>query len=272
MTGATDGQDREGRKRQTLLVGLAHPDDEVGAAGTILAQLARGDRVVVVWLTHGEMTEAFGPISTEQVARIREEHGRMAGEILGCETRFMDFHDTHLEATPEAARRVAEVIADVRPDGVLTWGDAWGRGMRHPDHQACGKIFRDAITLARLAKVASPLSPHREPAPVFTYRGGHSVLPEVVVDVEPYRDHIHELGRFYYERLGFGNPEWLDARLAAAGRRHGLRFAETFDAWETAGGRMDTLLPAPLAPDEAPHPERPAPEDRNVDALPERGG
>ena len=55
----------EGRMEQrTLLVGLAHPDDEVGAAGTILAQKARGDRVVVVWLTRGEMTEAFGAIPT----------------------------------------------------------------------------------------------------------------------------------------------------------------------------------------------------------------
>ena len=43
--------------RKTLLVGLAHPDDEVGAAGSILAQKARGDRVVaenlhsVKWLS-----------------------------------------------------------------------------------------------------------------------------------------------------------------------------------------------------------------------------
>ena len=29
---------------------LAHPDDELGCAGTIAAQVERGDRVVVVWL------------------------------------------------------------------------------------------------------------------------------------------------------------------------------------------------------------------------------
>jgi len=122
--------------RQTLLVGLAHPDDEVGAAGTICAQVARGDRVVVVWLTKGEMTEAFGPVSLDEVSRIREEHGAIAGRILGCETRFMDFPDTRLEATPEAAHRVAKLVAEIKPDALLTWGDAWARGMRHPDHQA----------------------------------------------------------------------------------------------------------------------------------------
>src|SRR5215212_4890351 len=167
--------------RKTLLVGLAHPDDEVGAAGTICAQVARGDRVVVVWLTKGEMTEAFGPVSAAEVSRIREEHGRTAGEILGCETRFLDFPDTRVEATPEAAYRVAHVIADVKPDGLLTWGDGWARGMRHPDHQASGKIWRDSITLARRAKAVAPDPPHRAPAPVFTFRGAYSQLPAVVV-------------------------------------------------------------------------------------------
>lgn len=243
--------------RQTLLVGMAHPDDEVGAAGTICAQVARGDRVVVVWLTRGEMTEAFGPVSMAEVSRIREEHGRMAGELLGCETRFMDFRDTELEATPESARRVARLIAEVNPDAVLTWGDAWGRGMRHPDHQAAGKIFRDAITLARLAKVVAPDPPHRAPAPVFTFRGAYSPLPAVVVDVEPYMERIHALARFYYERIGFGDPGWIDRRLAAAAEPYGLRYAEAYDAWETPGGVVRSLLPAATGDaGEPPHPSR----------------
>ncbi|HKP76736.1 MAG TPA: PIG-L deacetylase family protein, partial [Longimicrobiaceae bacterium] len=241
---------------QTLLVGLAHPDDEVGAAGTICAQVARGDRVVVVWLTRGEMTEAFGPVSMDEVSRLREEHGRMAGELLGCETRFLDFRDTGVEATPESARRVARLIAEVKPDGILTWGDAWGRGMRHPDHQATGKIFRDAVTLARLAKVVAPAAPHREPAPVFTYRGAYSHLPAAVVDVEPWVDRIHALAGFYYERIGFGNADWVERRLRAAAEPHGLRYAEVFDAWETPGGHFATLLPAAIGTGDLPHPTR----------------
>jgi N-acetylglucosamine malate deacetylase 1 len=244
-------------RRQTLLVGLAHPDDEVAAAGTICAQLARGDRVVLVWLTRGEMTEAFGPVAMDEVSRIREEHGRLAGELLGCETRFLDFRDTEVEATPASARRVARLLTELKPDGVLTWGEAWGRGMRHPDHQATGKIFRDAITLARVAKVVAPDPPHRDPAPLFTYRGAFSQLPAVVVDVEPYLDRIHALARFYYDRIGFGDAAWIDRRLHAAGEPHGLRYAEVFDAWETPGGRVASLLPAaPGDSAEPPHPPR----------------
>jgi LmbE family N-acetylglucosaminyl deacetylase len=241
---------------QTLLVGLAHPDDEVGAAGTILAQRARGDRVVVVWLTRGQMTEAFGPVSADEVSAIREEHGRMAGEILGCETRFMDFEDTRLEASPATAAAVARLVAEVKPDAVLTWGDAWARGMRHPDHQASGKIFRDAITLARIAKVVAPAAPHREFVPVFTYRGAFSPMPAVVVDVEPHVERIRELARFYYERIGFGDPAWLERRLREAGAPYGLRMAEVFDAWETEGGIVRSLLPSVPAAGEPVHPTR----------------
>ena len=241
---------------QTLLVGLAHPDDEVGVAGTILAQVARGDRVVLVWLTRGEMTEAFGGRSADEVARIREAHGQEAAEILGCEVRFLDMPDAGVVASPEAARRVARLICDVRPDGLLTWGDAWSRGMRHPDHQASGQIFRDAVTLARIAKVAAPEAPHRAPVPIFTLRGPHSTLPAVVVDVEPHLEQIHALGRFYMREIGFGDAGWIERRLTAAASPYGLRYAEVHDAWETVPGVVGALLPTTLAEDEPVHPDR----------------
>jgi len=234
--------------QKTLLVGLAHPDDEVGAAGTIAAHRARGHRVVIVWLTRGEMTEAFGPIPEQEVAARRVEQGQEAGEILGAETRFLDFSDTRLVASTEAAAEVARVITAVRPDALLTWGEGWVRGIRHPDHQACGKIFRDAVTLARIAKTVRPAEPHRAPVPVFTYRDVHSTLPPVAIDVEPYLDTIRRLGEFYQRRIGFGSPDWLVQRLATAGERHGLGYAEEFDTWETESGTVEDLLTVPPLP------------------------
>jgi LmbE family N-acetylglucosaminyl deacetylase len=252
--GLTDGPETAD-KRLTLLVALAHPDDEVGAAAAILAQRDRGDRVVLLWLTRGEMTEALGPIPRDEIIARRIEHGRVAGEILGVETRFLDFPDASVRANPEAARRVASVIAEIRPDGVLTWGHAWRRGMRHPDHLACGRIVRDAITLARIRRVVAPLEPHRAPVPVFTYRGLHSTLPAVAIDAAPYRETILELGRHYQRELEFPDPEWLDAWHRERGARWGLDYAEEFDAWETRGGVVPALLPAEIEglPD---HPER----------------
>lgn len=250
---------------RTLLVALAHPDDELGAAGTILTQRARGDRVVVLWLTLGEMTEALGPVPEEEIIQRRREMGERAGEILGAETRFLDFPDTAVEATPAAARRVAEVIADVEPDGVITFGRAWVRGFRHPDHQATGRIVRDAVTLARIRRVVEPLEPHRGFVPVFTYRDVHSRLPPVAVDVEPHMDRLLELARLYSEGIGFGDPGWVKSRLRTLGDRHGLEYAEEFEAWETEPGVVESLLPA----EPAPSPEHP--DDLDDDAEGTRG-
>jgi LmbE family N-acetylglucosaminyl deacetylase len=240
---------------ETLLVGLAHPDDELGAAGAILAQLARGDRVVIVWLTRGEMTEAFGPIASDEVARRRTEQGARAGEILGAETRFLDYPDTRLVHSRETAIDVAKLICEIRPTGLLTWGDAWVRGMRHPDHQAAGAIFRDAISLARIAKLMAPLTPHRLTVPIFTLRDIHSPLPAVTLDVSDHLEKIQELGRFYHQNVGFGNPEWLIDRLQTLGSRCSVPYGEEYDAWETEGGLVTSLLPPrPLA--NLMHPER----------------
>jgi len=240
---------------QTLLVGLAHPDDEVGAAGTILAQRAAGSRVVIVWLTRGEMTEAFGPIDREEVARRRIEQGRRAGEILGAETRFLDLPDTGLIATRDAAIQVARLVCEIRPTGLLTWGDGWTRGMRHPDHQACGKIFRDAISYARIAKVIEPLEPHRATVPIFTIRDIHSSLPAAAVKVEQHVDQIKQVAGLYLQGVGFGDPEWLERRLSQTGARWGCGYAEEFDAWESQPGIFPALLPAPEIPGLM-HPER----------------
>lgn len=226
----------------TLLVALSHPDDEVGCAGTIAAHRAAGDRVVLLWLTRGEMTEVYGDLHQEEVARRRMEQGREAASILGAEAEFLDFPDTAIHATPEAAATVARVMARVRPAAVITWGQAWARGMRHPDHQATGVIVRDAITLARLRRVVEPGAPYRDPAPVFTLRAEHSTLPETVVDVTPHVDTILEVARFYRERVGWPEEAWLLDRLRRAGEPRGVDAAEAFDAWETPPGLTDRLV------------------------------
>lgn len=238
-----EGEESE-PERRTLLAVLAHPDDEVGALGTLLAQAARGDRVHVAWLTDGEKTESMGELTEEEVGRRRREHARRSAEMLGAEPHFFGLPDTAVEARPEAARRVAGLLARLRPDGLLTFGEAWARGLRHPDHQATGKIARDAITLARVAKVVAPAEPYRGFCPVFCYRGQHGRLPTVAVDVEPHLDTIYEVGRFYQERVGFGDPAWIEQRLRAAGERWGVTYAEEWEAWESVAGRVvDALLP-----------------------------
>lgn len=227
----------------TLVAVLAHPDDEVAVAGTLLAQRAAGDRVVILYLTRGEATGAFGRLPPEEIVRLREEQAAHAGELLGVEHRFLDFPDCGLEATPESGKEVARGLADLRPDGLITWGEAWVKGMRHPDHQAAGKIARDAVTYARLEKPVAPHPPHRAFCPIFTIRGVHSTLPHVTVDVEPYVERVFAVAEYHRSLIGFGDRGWLEERLRRAGREGGVRWGEAFDAWETPPGTVARLLP-----------------------------
>ena len=226
----------------TVLVALSHPDDEVGCAGTIAAHAAAGDRVVLLWVTRGEMTEAYPELEPDAIAERRMAAGREAAGILGAEPRFLELPDTRVHATPETARTVARVVADVRPDAVLTWGDAWARGMRHPDHQATGTIVRDAVTLARIGRVVAPATPHREPAPVFTLRAQHSTLPTRAVDVSDHVDAALEVAAFYRAEVGWPEEGFIEDRLRRAGSEYDVEAAELFDAWETPPGLGEGLL------------------------------
>lgn len=226
---------------RTLLAALSHPDDEMSCAGTIAAHTDAGWRVVLLFLTRGEMTGSLGPLGPHEVARLRVQHGAHAAALLGAEARWLDFPDTRVEVSADAGWRVAREIADIRPAAVITWGDAWIRGMRHPDHDATGRIVRNAITLARIARVVQPTPPHREPAPVFTIRDEHSTLPEAAVDVGAQLDRVLALASFYRERVGWPDPDWLHERLARNGRRHGVAVAEVFDAWESEPGLRPLL-------------------------------
>ncbi len=233
---------------KTLLALFSHPDDEIGCAATLAAHSASGHRVVLVFLTHGEMTEALGPLNAEQVAERRREHAGESGKILGSEIRFLNYQDTRVECTPDANYDVARLIAEIQPDALLTWGDAWIRGMRHPDHQATGAIARSAVTLSRIARVVAPLSPHRKQCPVFTIRDRNSMLPTIAIDATAHVDKALALGAFYRERVGWPPEDWHRNRLRAAGEEWGVQAAELFDAYESVGGLYKSLFDSEVLP------------------------
>jgi LmbE family N-acetylglucosaminyl deacetylase len=194
------------------------------------------------------MTESLGPLSAEEVARLRRTHAEEAGRILSCEIRFLNHRDTHVANTPDANYDVAKLVAEIKPDAVLTWGDAWIRGMRHPDHQATGMIARNAVTLSRIARVVAPLTPHRNPAPVFTLRDRNSMLPAIAIDVSEHVDKALELGAFYRERVGWPPEDWHRNRLVQAAEEWGVQAAEVFDAYESVGGLYSSLFESPVLP------------------------
>lgn len=122
----------------TILGVWAHPDDEAYLTGGLMA-LARqaGQRVVVVTATRGEAgaadADAWPP---SRLARVREAelHASLAALDV-TEHHFLDYIDGTLtdQDTSEATDRIAAIIADVRPDTIVTFGPDGITG--HPDHR-----------------------------------------------------------------------------------------------------------------------------------------
>ncbi|HEY6596114.1 MAG TPA: PIG-L family deacetylase [Asanoa sp.] len=105
----------------------AHPDDETFLAGGVMAAAAgAGQRVVCVSASAGERgTDDPVAWPPERLGRVRRWEAAAAMAVLGVsEHHFLDLPDGGLAGIDPAGpvARLAELIADVAPDTVLTFG------------------------------------------------------------------------------------------------------------------------------------------------------
>ncbi|MHC1558801.1 PIG-L deacetylase family protein [Actinomycetospora sp. C-140] len=136
---------------RTLLGVWAHPDDETFlSSGLVLAARERGDRVVLVTATRGERgTDDPAAWPPERLGRLRERELADALAVLGVdEHRWLGHRDGDCALATEklAARAVATIIEEVRPDTIVTFGPDGVTG--HDDHRAVGRWTtraRDAV-------------------------------------------------------------------------------------------------------------------------------
>ena len=111
----------------TILGVWAHPDDETYLTAGIMARAVRnGSRVVCATATRGEggsMDEEKWPSATMGEVRTKELERCM--EILGVtEHHWLDLPDIDMDTglPEEGYARVRELVAEVQPDTILTFG------------------------------------------------------------------------------------------------------------------------------------------------------
>ncbi len=213
-----------------LLAVFAHPDDELGCAGTLARHAARGDAVMLAWTTRGELASQFKDAPAEEVRRIRHGHGRFVADAVGAEFTFFDMGDSRMTGNRDEGLALAALYARFRPDAVITWSD----DSPHPDHRMTAKIAFDAITLARIPKILAEtgeaLEPLRTPVRLYQYPSHGSLRPLLSVDITDQRELVSELFSFYAEFYGWKPTaeEFIAGRLAA-GREAGVELAERFE-------------------------------------------
>lgn len=148
----------------TVLGIWAHPDDEAYLSGGLMAMARdQGSRVVCVTATRGELgTPDPRRWPPERLAAERTAELARCLEILGgVEHRSLGYRDggcAAVEAT-DAVARLSDLIGQVRPDTVVTFGPHGNTG--HPDHRAVSRwttaaFDRAAPPGARLLQTAVP--------------------------------------------------------------------------------------------------------------------
>jgi LmbE family N-acetylglucosaminyl deacetylase len=133
----------------TILSVWAHPDDEGYCCGGLMAAaIDRGQRVVVVTATRGELgsTDETRWPSGRSLAEIRtRELANCLGELGISEHVWLDYPDGGCaDVDPaEAIARLRVIAEEVHPDTVLTFGP--DGATYHPDHIAVSNWTTEAV-------------------------------------------------------------------------------------------------------------------------------
>ncbi|MGI8747942.1 MAG: PIG-L deacetylase family protein [Deinococcus sp.] len=216
-----------------LMAVLAHPDDEIGCIGTLAKHARRGDRVMLVWTTLGELASQFVDAPRGEVVRVRQGHGAWVAGHIGAEHRFFDMGDSRMTGSREEALHLARLYAEFQPNAVIAWSD----DHPHPDHRMSAKIAYDAVTLARIPKIVGegreasnePLSAWREPLRFYQYHSVASPHPEVFVDIGETVDLAQGVMSYYQEFYQWAfTPEQYREGRARLGALSGVKYAERF--------------------------------------------
>ncbi|MDE0610433.1 MAG: PIG-L family deacetylase [Anaerolineaceae bacterium] len=147
-----------------LLISVAHPDDETfGYGGLVARYVSEGADVYAIVSTNGDvgtMDESFVERHGSKKA-VRLAELDCARKLLGFRKIFLlGYRDSGMMGSEtnnhpdcswqapreELARRVVEVIRDIRPQVILTHNRYGGYG--HPDHIAIQRATTDAYDLA----------------------------------------------------------------------------------------------------------------------------
>ena len=112
----------------------AHPDDiEIGCGGSLAWHSSRGDNVMMVVLTNGEMGGAS--------AHVRFKEFEKAAGILGVtSTRSLGYSDTEIPSTHEPIAKIEAIINDFKPERAYI---PFSREI-HQDHRKTSEISLSA--------------------------------------------------------------------------------------------------------------------------------
>jgi len=199
-----NSQNNQDKKLNIVIIG-AHPDDPDKAGGTAYKWTQLGHNVLMVSLTNGDA--GHQSLKARELAKIRREEARKAGEVIGVRYITLDNHDGQLMPTYENRLEVIKVIREHKADVVI-----FHRPYDyHPDHRYTGVLVLDAAYMVTVPTIL-PKVPHLEKNPMFLFLSDGFIHPEpfkadVCIDIddviEKKIDMYHQHKSQMYEWLPF---------------------------------------------------------------------
>jgi LmbE family N-acetylglucosaminyl deacetylase len=166
-------------KGKVLMAIFAHPDDEMTVGPMLVKYVQEGVQVYLVVCTDGRYgTNDFSGLEGgEPLVKIRKAEMQCAADALGVTLIHLKYHDQlkagegydgHVPHAQALVRELEGIIADKKPDVLVTWGP--DGGTTHMDHRLVGasvtQIFvsRDWAKPSKLFFVGTPSSLIEDPA------------------------------------------------------------------------------------------------------------
>jgi len=224
-------------KLDILAIGV-HPDDiELACSGTLLAHIAKGDKVGICDLTQGEL-------GTRGSAKLRLKEAEAARKKMKAKVRVnLGMKDGFFQNSPQNVKKIIKVIREYRPRIVL----ANAIDDRHPDHGRAAKLIADACYYSGLEKIKTRQKKWR-PDAVYHYIQDYNLKPDFVFDISDHIDEKMDLIKVFKSQ--FFNPkdkkentpisskafmEFVRAKARVYGRPSGFEFGEGYTVNRSIG-------------------------------------
>ena len=215
-------------EKKTVLSLYAHPDDELGAIGTLANHAARGDRVIMCWTTYGELTTLLPDLSIEEVKKERRRHTEEIAKIVGAEqVDILDLGDSYVQNTREQRIAVGKLYVKYRPDAVISWGTQ----NAHPDHRYTGYLALDGIKMARINRILDTDEPHRKNVKLLSYYEKGNGFPVKYVSLkEESLEAAKAAAQFYADIYKWKDVQtWVIDRRRSNGIESNTKYAEKYN-------------------------------------------
>jgi LmbE family N-acetylglucosaminyl deacetylase len=213
-------QVQPGGKLNVVIIG-AHPDDPDKIGGCAYKWTQAGHTVTMISFTNGDA--GHQSIKADELAKIRREEARKAGEVIGIKYITLDNHDGQVVPSYENRLQMIKVIREHKADLVI-----FPRPYDyHPDHRYTGTLVLDAAYMVTVPTIV-PEVPFLERNPMFLFMSDGFIHPEpfsadVAIDIddviEKKIDMYHEHKSQVYEWLPFNRGNLNNVPKSDADRR-----------------------------------------------------